>query len=130
MIIRSSDSIRNNYNEISDLCKKNKEPVFLTKNGELDLVVMDLETYNRREKQLKLKEELLAVEKDKLNGSVGYSVTEVAQKMKKAIESLSDKDKEEYEIWYADHIKEILEATQKMTNRLDLEDEDLEVEEW
>ena len=51
MIIRSSDSIRNNYNEISDLCKKNKEPVFLTKNGELDLVVMDLETYNRREKQ-------------------------------------------------------------------------------
>ena len=87
MIIRSSDSIRNNYNEISDLCKKNKEPVFLTKNGELDLVVMDLETYNRREKQLKLKEELLAVEKDKLNGSVGYSVTEVAQKMKKDIET-------------------------------------------
>lgn len=90
MIIRSSDSIRNNYNEISDLCKKNKEPVFLTKNGELDLVVMDLETYNRREKQLKLKEELLAVEKDKLNVSVGYSVTEVAQKMKKAIETTSN----------------------------------------
>lgn len=90
MIIRSSDSIRNNYNEISDLCKKNKEPVFLTKNGELDLVVMDLETYNRREKQLKLKEELLAVEKDKLNGSVGYSVNEVAQKMKKAIETTSN----------------------------------------
>ncbi len=90
MIIRSSDSIRNNYNEISDLCKKNKEPVFLTKNGELDLVVMDLETYNRREKQLKLKEELLAVEKDKLNGCVGYSVTEVAQKMKKAIETTSN----------------------------------------
>lgn len=90
MIVRSSDSIRKNYNEISDLCKKNKEPVFLTKNGELDLVVMDLETYNRREKQLKLKEELLAVEKDKLNGSVGYSVTEVAQKMKKAIETTSN----------------------------------------
>ena len=57
------------------------------------------------------------------------------EKMKKAIESLSDKEKEEYEIWYADHIKEILEATQKMTNRLDIEDEDLEdedldVEEW
>lgn len=55
---------------------------------------------------------------------------ENCEKMKKAIESLSDKEKEEYEIWYADHIKEILEATQKMTNRLDLEDEDLEVEEW
>lgn len=90
MIIRPSASIRQNYNEISDLCKKNNEPVFLTKNGEGDLVVMDLETYNRREKLLNLREELLAVEEDRLNGSIGYSVSEVAQMMKKAIEVASN----------------------------------------
>lgn len=45
-----SAPIRQNYNEIADLCRKTAEPVFLTKNGEGDLVVMDIDTYNRREK--------------------------------------------------------------------------------
>ena len=62
MNIRPSAAIRQNYNEIADLCRKTAEPVFLTKNGEGDLVVMDIDTYNRREKMLKLREELLAVE--------------------------------------------------------------------
>ena len=62
MNIRPSAAIRQNYNEIADMCRKTAEPVFLTKNGEGDLVVMDIETYNRREKMLKLREELLAVE--------------------------------------------------------------------
>ena len=38
MIIRPSAAIRQNYNEIADMCKKTEEPVFLTKNGEGDLV--------------------------------------------------------------------------------------------
>ena len=42
MNIRPSAAIRQNYNEIADLCRKSSEPVFLTKNGEGDLVVMDL----------------------------------------------------------------------------------------
>lgn len=31
MIIKPSATIRQNYNEISEICKKTKEPVFLTK---------------------------------------------------------------------------------------------------
>lgn len=77
MIIRPSTAIRQNYNEIADLCKKTEEPVFLTKNGEGDLVVMDIETYNRREKMLKLREELLAVEEDRLAGRTGCSPDEL-----------------------------------------------------
>ena len=50
MNIHPSVPIRQNYNEIADLCRKTAEPVFLTKNGEGDLVVMDIDTYNRREK--------------------------------------------------------------------------------
>ena len=84
--IRPSAAIRQNYNEIADLCRKTAEPVFLTKNGEGDLVVMDIETYNRREKMLKLREELLAVEVERLSGSKGYSVDEAAAMMRNAIE--------------------------------------------
>ena len=56
MNIRPSAAIRQNYNEIADLCRETAEPIFLTKNGEGDLVVMDIETYNRREKMLKLRD--------------------------------------------------------------------------
>lgn len=77
MIIRPSAAIRQNYNEIADICRKTAEPVFLTKNGEGDLVVMDIETYNRREKMLKLREELLAVEEDRMRGVKGYTIDEV-----------------------------------------------------
>ena len=56
MNIRPSAAIRQSYNEIADLCRKSAEPVFLTKNGEGDLVVMDIDTFNRREKLLKLRE--------------------------------------------------------------------------
>ena len=85
MNIRPSAAIRQNYNEIADLCRETAEPIFLTKNGEGDLVVMDIETYNRREKMLKLREELLAVEEDRMRGSKGYSVDEVTAMMRSAI---------------------------------------------
>ena len=74
MNIRPSAIIRQNYNKISELCKKTKEPVFLTKNGEGDLVVMDIETYTKREKLLLLREELLAVEEDRISGRNGCSI--------------------------------------------------------
>ena len=77
MQIRPSASIRQNYNEIANLCRKNAEPVFLTKNGEGDLVVMDIGTYNRREKMLELREELLAVEEDRTAGRTGISLNDL-----------------------------------------------------
>lgn len=77
MQIKPSASIRQNYNEISALCKSTKEPVFLTKNGEGDLVVMDIETFTRREKMLKLREELLSVEEDRLTGRTGFDIDEL-----------------------------------------------------
>lgn len=95
MNIRPSAAIRQNYNEIADLCKKTSEPVFLTKNGEGDLVVMDIDTFNRREKMLKLREELLAVEEDRIHGSKGYSANEVANMMRNAIKGVTGNDTEE-----------------------------------
>ena len=77
MIIRPSAAIRQNYNEIADLCRKSKEPVYLTKNGEGDLVIMDIESFTRREKMLKLRENLLAVEEDRAMGRRGSSIDEL-----------------------------------------------------
>ena len=77
MNIRPAAAIRQNYNEIADLCRKTEEPIFLTKNGEGDLVVMDIETFNRREKMLRLREELLSVEEDRLAGRTGCTLDEL-----------------------------------------------------
>jgi prevent-host-death family protein len=43
--IRPSADLRNNYNEISELCHEYAEPVFITKNGTGDIAVMSIETY-------------------------------------------------------------------------------------
>lgn len=45
---------------------------------------MDIGTYKRREKMLKLHEELLVVEEDRMRGSKGYSVYEVVAMMRNA----------------------------------------------
>lgn len=45
--IRPSADLRNHYNEISEFCHSEQEPVFITKNGKGDLVVMSMEVYNK-----------------------------------------------------------------------------------
>lgn len=86
MIIKPSAAIRQNYNEIAELCRSTGEPVFLTKNGEGDLVVMDMETYNRNERMRKLSEELHSVEVNRLNGAKGFTVDEIVSEMRKVVE--------------------------------------------
>ena len=44
-LIQSSTDLRNKYNEISSFCRESREPVFITKNGQGDLVVMSMETF-------------------------------------------------------------------------------------
>jgi len=46
-IIRPSSDLRNRYSEISEFCHEHSEPVYITKNGHGDLVVMSIETYER-----------------------------------------------------------------------------------
>lgn len=88
MTIYPSAKIRQNYNEISKECKKTKEPIYLTKNGEGDLVVMDIEAFNQREKMLKLREELLSIEEDRIAGRKGISIDDLDRKLDALIEEL------------------------------------------
>lgn len=90
MIIKPSAAIRNNYNEISTLCKETGEPLYLTKNGEGDLVVMDIGAFARRESMLRLRENLVAVEEGRLTGRKGFSIDDLDEMMKKSIQEVVD----------------------------------------
>ena len=92
MNIRPSTDICCNYDEIAKLCRATEEPVFLTNNGELDLVVMDIDTYTRRENMLKLREKLLAAEEDRLHGSKVYTVDEAAKILRQKISEVTGID--------------------------------------
>jgi len=70
MRIYPSSMIIQNYDEISRQCKLSKEPIFLTKKGEGYLVVMDMETYNKKEKKLKLREQLLIDEELRIKNHI------------------------------------------------------------
>jgi prevent-host-death family protein len=52
--IRPSSDLRNKYNEISEFCHRYSEPVYITKNGQGDLVVMSIETFERLAGKLEL----------------------------------------------------------------------------
>ena len=94
MIIKASAAIRQNYNEISELCKTTTEPVYLTKNGEGDLVVMDIDTFTRREKMLKRREKLLSVEENRLHGSVDCSIEDLDRYLESVIEDVANGSKQ------------------------------------
>lgn len=60
-----------------NLCRDSQEPIFLIRNGEGDLAVMDIETFSRREKLLDLREQLLSVEEERVAGSKEYTIDEL-----------------------------------------------------
>ena len=85
MMIKPSTCLRNEYNDISAFCKTKHQPVFLTKNGEGDLVVMSMEAYTYREEMLDLREKLLEAEAQRLSGAKTYSLEEVNQQLEELI---------------------------------------------
>lgn len=86
MKIKPSTALRNEYNEIADYCKESMEPVYLTKNGEGDLVVMSIEAYTYREELLDLREKLLDAEMDRINGGKSYTIDEVSERLRGLID--------------------------------------------
>lgn len=88
MITRSSAEIRQNYDEIADICRKTSAPVILTNNGEEELVVMDYNSY-RRKKMQELRRELEGVKEARQRGAKDYTVEEVASMMRDAIRRAS-----------------------------------------
>lgn len=66
--IRPITDLRNT-NDISDLCHKQGEPIFITKNGYGDLVVMSIETYERQLALVDVYRKLAEAEHEIANGT-------------------------------------------------------------
>jgi len=60
--IRPISDLRNNSNEISDFCHSAREPVFITKDGVGDMVLLSIEMYERQQAQLELYAKLAEAE--------------------------------------------------------------------
>ena len=68
MIIKPASELRNNFTAISKIVHDEKEPVFLTRNGHGDMVVLSIEEYNKNLAKLKLYEQLERADEDIAGG--------------------------------------------------------------
>ena len=80
--IRPITDLRNT-NEISELCHKREEPIFITKNGYGDLVVMSMKTYERQMAIVGVYKKLAEAEKQIADGVPLLEGEEVLKKLRK-----------------------------------------------
>jgi prevent-host-death family protein len=83
--IRPISDLRNKVNEISDFCKASREPVFITRNGSGDMVIMSVDMYERREAQLELYAKLAEAEADVAKGETGTDFAQFAKKLRDSV---------------------------------------------
>ena len=83
--IRPVSDLRNNFTEISRIVHESREPVFLTKNGYGDMVVMSIKEYERLQFEQEIIIKLLEAEKEARNSTKRYSHEEVFDTLKERL---------------------------------------------
>ncbi|MHB9040136.1 MAG: type II toxin-antitoxin system prevent-host-death family antitoxin, partial [Melioribacteraceae bacterium] len=84
-IIKPISDLRNKSNEISKLANDSNEPIYITKNGEGDLVVMSMNHYSKMQLKLDLLSKLSIAQKQKSVGDTGSSLKQVMTKIRTMI---------------------------------------------
>ena len=77
MLIKPTTALRTKLVEITKICKEKAEPVYLTKNGEGELVIMSIDAFGKREAMLDLRAKLMEAEQQRLSGVKPYTTNEV-----------------------------------------------------
>lgn len=85
MIIKASASLRNDYTSISNLAKETKEPIYITKNGEGDLVLMSIDAFEKREQMLQLRAKVLQAEAERMDNAPTLSISQARKQLRERI---------------------------------------------
>ncbi len=80
--IRPISDLRNNAAEISDFCRQTREPVYITRNGSGDMVVLNLEEYERQMALIDLYSKLAVAEREIAAGAEGEDFLTVARELR------------------------------------------------
>jgi prevent-host-death family protein len=81
MIIKASAALRNDYASISNMAKELNEPIYITKNGEGDLVLMSIDAFEKREQMIELRSRILQAEQERLEGAETLSISEARKRL-------------------------------------------------
>lgn len=81
-IIRPISDLRNNFNQISEICHQEGEPVFITKNGQGDLVVMSMALYEKLDALIELYQKLGEAEQESASGAQTISHNELMKNLR------------------------------------------------
>ena len=81
-MIRPVSDLRNNFAEISKTVHETGQPVFLTKNGYGDMVVMSMEAFEKLQFESEVYEKLQAAEKEAELSDTRYSSKDVLKAMR------------------------------------------------
>ncbi len=84
-IIKPISDLRNKSNEISKLAHTSDEPVFITKNGEGDLVVMSISHYSKMQLKLELLSKLSVAQNQRIDGDKGRTLKQVMTNIRENI---------------------------------------------
>jgi prevent-host-death family protein len=79
--IRPISHLRNHTQDIARICHESGEPVYITKNGQGDLVVMSLAAYERLQARFELYDLLDEAERDVEGGDRGVGLQELRQRL-------------------------------------------------
>ena len=77
MVIRSATALRNDYDGMVKLSKERQEPIYLTRNGDGEMVFLHIELWEKREAELNLLAEMLRREENRIAGARTYSMDEM-----------------------------------------------------
>lgn len=83
--IRPISDLRNSANDISDFCRQTREPVYITRNGTGDMVVLSMEEFERREALIDLYAQLAVAEDEISNGDCGEDFLSFARQLREQI---------------------------------------------